>query len=279
MTRELLFEAVGEIDDGYVTEEFHPKKVGAFVKYAAAAACLVLAVAVMAFAWETFKDDAPLLKDDGKDHTDWAEKIEIAEYNGAYYDIIGAEDVKTMEKFNLPNKITDDMVGEKVGDVYSEVAGEFYRYLPYGENCNAVYLFSEDGATYKFALFNNFIHHDDSLYESAETMFELYGIESADDIASISFDGKKITSDEEVAVIYSEICAAEAMGNEGFQQSVFGDKSEEEQQKLHRELADNCAEVRIETENGVVIENLLYYRSVKCLYWGLNYYKTASKIG
>ena len=172
------------------------------------------------------------------------------------------------------------MVGEKLGEAAGgKCEGDIYRYLPYGDNCEAVCLFSEDGENYKFALFCNFIHRDDSIYETADEMFAVYGVSAAEDVASIAFDGKTITDREEIAEIFNSVCSSEAMGNAQFQQKVFGGRSEAEQQKLSTELAENCADVRIETKNGAVIENLLYYRSVRYLYWGLNYYKTASKIG
>ncbi|MBQ9939644.1 MAG: hypothetical protein IJO96_08965 [Oscillospiraceae bacterium] len=279
MKKELLFEVIGGIDDGYITEENIRKKSGNIAKYAAIAASILL-VAAIVVVWGAVENKLPPDIDKDKFFDDHLESVELVTYNDAYYQIIGGEDVKTLKKFNLPSRITEDMVGEKLGEAAGgKCEGDIYRYLPYGESCNAVCLFSEDGESYKFALFCNFIHRDDSIYETADEMFAIYGVSAAEDVASIAFDGKTITDREEIAEIFNAICSSEAMGNAQFQQNVFGGRSEDEQQRLSTELAENCAEVRMETTAGVVIENLLYYRTGQYLHWSLNYYKTAVQIG
>ncbi|MBE6883690.1 MAG: hypothetical protein E7487_03710 [Ruminococcaceae bacterium] len=277
MSGEMLFEVIGEIEDHFVTEENERMK-GRRVtakQWAGLAACMVLVVAVATgILWSEWKGE--IASEDSRDEL--LEPIIMAVYKDAYYEVVESE--KILERYHLPNEITLDMVGEcfgKVTDEGNEELGDFYRYLPYGETCDAVYLLSSDGIHYRFALFCNFIHPNDRVYEEASVLFGLYGVDTSEDIASMTVGNKTVTDRTEIEKVYTALCEAEAMGNHDFQRQVFEGRSEEEQQKLSGELADNNVEFQFVTRSGAVIKGIRYYKTISYFAWSLNYYRITAE--
>ncbi len=214
--------------------------------------------------------------------------IHMIEFGGAYYEQIPLTDTKTLDKFDLPHQITEDMVGESLGAGYAE-DGErteqiFYQYRPYegavtvtGDLAQeraqrAVYVLEEEGV-YSYALFCNYLMFDDNTHAEASEMFTVYGIDEAADIAQLTIEGKRITDPQQISLVFDALWRSYAMGNEDYQKEIFGGKSEEEQQALGKVLADSAIDITMITTEGIVVSHMRYYPTIQYVSWRLNYYK------
>jgi hypothetical protein len=92
-----------------------------------------------------------------------------------------------------------------------------------------------------------------------ETLYEFYGIHSADDIISITevdwnrdkIIGNVITDSHEVAAFYEISTQLTCYGNDDFQSIVFDGIPEEQQPEAHTKFADDLRVIRIETKEGL----------------------------
>lgn len=160
-----------------------------------------------------------------------------------------------LEKYGLPPEITADMAGEHISylksdggigykSTVSQTDIELYRYAP--AVCDGVYVL-RDGDTWYAALFCNFYQFDSNTNCSFTELYRVYGIESADDIASITEMkwnneqevGSPVTNRQEITEFYHMTITLVSYGNDDFQTEVFDGIPEENQQEAHTAFADD----------------------------------------
>ena len=224
----------------------------------------------------------------GQDFGKTVPPINLIEFGGAYYEDIPLTETKVLDNYNLPREITEDMVGSSLGVGYAadgkRTEQTFYQYLPYAgavtvtgnleqeRHQRAVYVLEEEGV-YSYALFCNFLMLDDNTHTEASEMFAVYGIDEATDIAYMTIDGKRMDDPQKIAQIFGALWQSYAMGNEDYQKTIYGGKSEEAQQALSKELADSAVEINMVTTEGIAVRNIRYYPEIQYVSWRLNYYK------
>ena len=284
MTNEKLYEAIGDISDNKIKEakQVRKTKQPIWLKWGAMAACLCLVVS-LAIPALTRKGDI------------WqkgpSKPYDVVQYNGAYYEVVKDKDI--LDKFNLPDIITEDMVGDSLGKT-KDPNGKtteriMYQYTPYMDivtvtteleqerHQSAVYII-QDGDSYSFALFCNFLSFDSNAHTEASEIFVVYGVDEVEDIASITIDGKEVTDSDKINALFDNLYNSYAMGNDDYQNAVFKGMSEEEQQALSVELADSMIEIKIVTVEGIVINHIRYFPTINYVSWALNYYKLDTPI-
>ena len=259
MNRKDLYNGFNEVDDDILerSETITKKsKRPAWFKWGAVAACLCLVIGIA----------IPVLHPKGgPDNQDPAQAIAALEYNGKFYEAVDIPEV--LEKYGLPPKITADMAGEHLeylksdGGVGYECTAsqtdiELYQYAP--SVCDGVYVL-RDGDTWYAALFCNFYQFDSNTSVELTELYRVYGINSADDIASITeMDnsnnreiGKPVTDRQEIEEFYAMTIALWSYGNDDYQELMYGDIPEEEQPEFHSAVADDRRNLRIETTDGL----------------------------
>lgn len=286
MKKEEFAEVLGEINENYVkdAQALGKGKKPAWLKWGAAAACLCFVAGLV----------IPALDHKGRTgERDPLRPLHVIEYNGACYEGVDMTDTKLLDAFHLPHEITSDMIGASLGSGLGP-AGEkteqtFYQYTPYAgivaaageakqERAQRAVYIVEDGGAYSFALFCSFIGFDANDHTEASEMFVVYGVDEAEDIASITIGKDKITDADQIRALFDNLNSSCAMGNDDYQNAVFKGMSEEKQQALDAELADSRIEMNIETAEGIAINNLCYYPTIDYVYWALNYYKLDTPI-
>lgn len=287
MNRKDLYNSFNEVDDDILERSevaTKRKTKPIWLKWGAIAACLCMVVSIA----------IPVLHHKGgPGQDDPLRPLNVIEYNGAYYEGIDMIDTKTLDKYNLPHKITADMIGSSLGaglDAKGEQTEQtLYQYVPYADIVTittelkqeraqrAVYIV-EEGGVYSFALFCNFLSFDSNTHTEASEMFVVYGVDGADDIASITVGNDEITDPDKIKTLFDNLYNSYAMGNDDYQNAVFKGMSEEEQQTLCIKLADSMVEIRIVTTEGVVINNIQFYPTIQYVSWALNYYKLNSAL-
>lgn len=175
MKNKRLLRLLGDIDGDYIAEAAPKnKKINGLmlIKPLAFAACLALILstaipAVMHFEFEK----------------DYLKSARTMEYGNAVYEIIEPDNKAAIKDFNLPDKITADMIGEFVSLTRIDFSyrAAVYKYNAQTENeQKAVYIVKEEN-DYKFALFCNY-----HIPVSAQEAFKVYGVQKAADIKSIT---------------------------------------------------------------------------------------------
>lgn len=281
MNKEHIVDSMGRIDDDMIEavealRQGKAKKKHLWLKWGAiaAAACLTLAV-ILPFVLNVFGEkgdiDNPDLFDDFVDifddpYDDSVHSIAALEYNGCFYEAVDIPDV--LVKYGLPKRITSDMAGEHLSylesdggcgyrQTISQTDIELYVYAP--KPCRGVYVL-RDGDTWYAALFCNFIHFDSDTHCEFTELYRVYGIESAEDIASITevdwnndkVVGNQITNGKEISDFYDITLELMPYGNDSFQKLMFsGFASEEDQMVKHTQFADDHRSLRIETTYGL----------------------------
>lgn len=285
MRKEDFFEVLGELDDDLVKEVKTSGNIRRFsrLKFGAIAACIAVILSVgipCFFGFYGLKDDQSL------------KPLKIIEYDGAYYEIVDMSNTEILDIYDLPHEITADMIGSIAGIGFDSNEEQteriMYQYLPYADivtnttepdqECvqRAVYVVEDGG--YSFALFCNFIISDTNSHKEASEMFAVYGIDEAEDIASIMIGGETLSNFAEIQAIFDNLYHSVSIGNDDYQNMIFKGMSEEEQQALSIELADSMIRIKIKTTDGIVINNLNYYPTINYVYWALNYYRLNSHI-
>ena len=285
MTNVNLLQAMGRIDPKLIADaapDVSQKKTisNVWLKLGAIAACFALVLAI----------GIPYFFDPGQ--PDVLPPLNVVEYNGAIYEVIDMADTKLLDTYNLPYKITDEMIGTEFGaglDALGNKTEEiYYQYVPYAEIATeeangdkraqrAVYVVSKNGE-YSFALFCNFIKYDANTHEEIAEMLAIYGIDAAEDIAKVEIGSSILDTTSAIEMFFDILCNSESMGNDDYQKTVYAGMTEAEQQALSKSLADSMIKIRIITNKGMVINNMHYYPTVDYVYWGITYYKMAESL-
>ena len=139
-----------------------------------------------------------------------------------------------------------------------------------------------DGDTWFAALFCNLKQFDDNTNYPLTTLYQVYDITQASDIASISemgwnrdsVIGPPVTDPQTISNFYRLTTALQSYGNADFQQLTFDQIPDEEQPKAHTAFADDMRTLRIETADGLYFF-LRFYPSYDWLYGGgtMSYYR------
>jgi len=281
VNKEQIIDSMGRIDDDMIEAVDKLRQGGAKKKHSwlkwgaiAAAACLIFAV-ILPFVLNVFGEkgdiDNPDLFDDFIDifddpYDDSVHSIAALEYNGCFYEAVDIPEV--LAKYGLPKKITPEMAGEHLSylesdggcgyrQTISQTDIELYVYAP--KPCRGVYVL-RDGDTWYAALFCNFIHFDSDAHCEFTELYRVYGIESAEDIASITevdwnndkVVGNQITDGKEISDFYDITLGLMPHGNDSFQKLMFsGFAPEEDQMVKHTQFADDLRSLRIETTSGL----------------------------
>jgi len=269
MKEKRILNTLEKVDEKYIEDAAPAKqkyKKTAWVRWIAVAACLCLAVGVAVprlIDMFHIKSGTPSQTHDGSDSL--AQEISALEFNGAYYE---ATDIpEALERYGLPTVITENMAGKHLsylepnsGAGYKESATEtdieLLEYAP--ASCRGVYVI-RDGSKYLAALFCNILTFDDNTSTELETLYGFYGIESSDDIASITevswnrdkAVGNAVTEKSEIAAFYEISSSLTSYGNDDFQNIVFDTIPEDQQVNAHTEFANDLKAIRIETKDGL----------------------------
>lgn len=258
MTNENILDAIGGINENAVQDAkaYKRPKSKRWFRWGAMAACLCLVVGIA----------IPILHHKGGiDHQDPLQDTAAFELNGKFYEVVETPEV--LEKYGLPSKITEDVAGDHVAylksdgdDSYEctpiETDMELYQYNPAASD--GVYVL-RNGETWCAALFCNFYQFDSNTNCSLTELYRVYGIESADDIASITemkwnneqAVGLPVRNRQEIDEFYHMTIALASYGNDDFQAEVFDGIPEENQQEAHTAFADDRRNLRIETASGL----------------------------
>lgn len=284
MTNENILDAIGGINEKAVQDAkaYKRPKSKRWFRWGAMAACLCLVIGIA----------IPILHHKGKggiDHQDPLQDTAAFELNGKFYEVVETPEV--LEKYGLPSKITEDVAGDHVaylksdGDDSSyectpiETDMELYQYNPTASD--GVYVL-RDGEAWYAALFCNFYQFDSNTNCSLTELYRVYGIESADDIKSITEmdnnneneTGTPVVERQEITEFYNMTIALGSYGNDDFQAEVFGNIPEEKLQEAHSAFAENQRNLRVETKDGLRFF-IAFYPSYNWIYGGgtMSYFK------
>ena len=283
MTNENILDAIGGINENAVQDAkaYKRSKSKRWFRWGAMAACLCLVIGIA----------IPILHHKGKggiDHQDPLQDTAAFELNGKFYEVVETPEV--LEKYGLPSKITEDVAGDHVAylksdgdDSYEctpiETDMELYQYNPAASD--GVYVL-RNGETWCAALFCNFYQFDSNTNCSLTELYRVYGIESADDIKSITEmdnnneneTGTPVVERQEITEFYNMTIALGSYGNDDFQAEVFGNIPEEKQQEAHSAFAENQRNLRVETKDGLRFF-IAFYPSYNWIYGGgtMSYFK------
>ena len=281
MTNESILDAIGGINENAVQDAkaYKRPKSKRWFRWGAMAACLCLVVGIA----------IPILHHKGGiDHQDPLQDTAAFELNGKFYEVVETPEV--LEKYGLPSKITEDVAGDHVAylksdgdDSYEctpiETDMELYQYNPAASD--GVYVL-RNGETWCAALFCNFYQFDSNTNCSLTELYRVYGIESADDIKSITEmdnnneneTGTPVVERQEITEFYNMTIALGSYGNDDFQAEVFGNIPEEKLQEAHSAFAENQRNLRVETKDGLRFF-IAFYPSYNWIYGGgtMSYFK------
>lgn len=281
MTNENILDAIGGINENAVQDAkaYKRPKSKRWFRWGAMAACLCLVVGIA----------IPILHHKGGiDHQDPLQDTAAFELNGKFYEVVETPEV--LEKYGLPSKITEDVAGDHVAylksdgdDSYEctpiETDMELYQYNPAASD--GVYVL-RNGETWCAALFCDFYQFDSNTNCSLTELYRVYGIESADDIKSITEmdnnneneTGTPVVERQEITEFYNMTIALGSYGNDDFQAEVFGNIPEEKQQEAHSAFAENQRNLRVETKDGLRFF-IAFYPSYNWIYGGgtMSYFK------
>lgn len=281
MTNENILDAIGGINENAVQDAkaYKRPKSKRWFRWGAMAACLCLVVGIA----------IPILHHKGGiDHQDPLQDTAAFELNGKFYEVVETPEV--LEKYGLPSKITEDVAGDHVAylksdgdDSYEctpiETDMELYQYNPAASD--GVYVL-RNGETWCVALFCNFYQFDSNTNCSLTELYRVYGIESADDIKSITEmdnnneneTGTPVVERQEITEFYNMTIALGSYGNDDFQAEVFGNIPEEKLQEAHSAFAENQRNLRVETKDGLRFF-IAFYPSYNWIYGGgtMSYFK------
>ena len=282
MTNENILDAIGGINENVVQDAkaYKRPKSKRWFRWGAMAACLCLVVGIA----------IPILHHKGGiDHQDPLQDTAAFELNGKFYEVVETPEV--LEKYGLPSKITEDVAGDHVaylksdGDDSSyectpiETDMELYQYNPAASD--GVYVL-RNGEIWCAALFCNFYQFDSNTNCSLTELYRVYGIESADDMKSITEmdnnnknkTGTPVVERQEITEFYNMTIALGSYGNDDFQAEVFGNIPEEKLQEAHSAFAENQRNLRVETKDGLRFF-IAFYPSYNWIYGGgmMSYFK------
>ena len=275
MKRQRISETIGNINPKYIDEATEytgaakksPKNL--WYKWVAIAACFALVLAVgFPFAKDLF------ISSDQKDILD---AVILIEYDDSYLEVI--EDPKTIKKSGLPSEITEDIIGNHIVFLQKAVPKAEYSNYVVADATTNIELFEyksapykavrilKDGDTYYYAWFCNYwVENNESL--PIQTAFDVYGIDDATDIVSITSiktdntwkaNGKVITDSAIISEFYTEITKLTAQSFDEYHEAVFADELKKYEDKgggdvgteLYTRVADDYKEIKLETKDGL----------------------------
>ena len=260
MKSEKLLEAMNDLPEELIAEanvrRHHP-----LVRIAAVAACFaVLLVGMYPFL-------RAMTQHGGSDEDCYVSDIEVIYRQGAIYEVVGTNYASALERLHLPDAITEEMIGERV-DTAPDY-GDVYAYVPLeGRNGTApaaLYLLhrTDEGheGEWWYLPFTGFVAGDESGYVEAETMFQVYGIQSAGDIAAVRDrrSGEQLLSPE---AFYDTLLAAPSFGWEDFH----------EQTSAVMNASAGAVGIRLETDWGLRTY-MTYYPETGFVKWLESYYQ------
>ncbi len=272
-----LLSKITDIDDKLIETAYSGEKAQkSFFNrklYVAVAACMALIIFI------------PILSNMIVNQKDAVRPLQIVEFLNAYYELAYMDKIEVLKNYNIPNKITEDMIGDYAGVAVQhgdkqEVA---LFELVLGDakiHARAVMVAKINFEDYTYAIFSGFIEDENNTVAEITSLLSVYGIDSAEDIQNIQAvyrDNKKtkgslISDKETISQFYNIMMEAIPRNNEQFQLDVFGLKSEKEQQELCTKIADNSTTIKVVTTDNVVC--YIHYNSfTKYIYWFLGYYK------
>ena len=263
MKNKRLLNIIGEIDERYINEAISQEKRSQrpiWMRWVAIAASFVLVLGIgIPVALDLTKGPDQNLLD----------SVVLVEFNNAYYEII-EDNNKALERRGIETDVSEKIVGahvaylqkehpqaERSNYIVSETQTniELLEYTP--TDAKAVYVFKED-AKYYIALFCNYLIPDtDSM--SFKELLDVYGIDSADDIASISpakndnsfkANGEVVFDRELIVQFYKEALLLEAYSEEAYDKLEFAHIDEANADEYHRKYAEDSKYIVIETVAG-----------------------------
>ena len=263
MKKDSINRVIGGIDDDIIEMAENKSSIKSnkhfWIRWVAVAACFCLAVGIaVPHLIDTFRNktgpDSPV------------KEIAALEFNGAYYE---ATDIpEALERYGLPTTITENMAGNHLSYLESNGSAgykvsvaktdiELLEYVP--APCRGVYII-RDGNKYFAALFCNIISLDGNTNSDIATLYQYYGIFSAEDIVSITevdrnrdkVIGNAITEKSEIAAFFDFSNALTSYGNDDFQKIVFDIIPGDQQEKAHTDFANDLRVIRIETKDGLL---------------------------
>lgn len=261
MKSEKLLEAMNELPEEMV-EEASVRRRHPLVRVAALAACVAVLLAGM------YPFLQSIQRHGGSDEDCYVSDIEVIYRQGAIYEVIGTNYAAALERLNLSETITEDMIGEKV-DVAPDY-GDVYSYVPLGGKNGtapaALYLLNRMDQSHEgewwYLVFSGFTTiGDDDDYVEAETMFQIYGIQSAADIAAVTDahgGGELLTP----ATFYDALLAAPSFGWEDFEGQTSATPD------AYKGAVDLC----LETTWGIQTR-MIYYPEIGFVKWLESYYQ------
>ena len=266
MNRKDLYKGFNEVDSDILERSetvFKNKKKPVWLKWGAIAACLCLVVSIA----------IPVLHHKGGPDTQDpydspVESSALLYFNGALYEC--CDNPQALKKLGLQSEITAETAGEHVANIelggvveYQETTSqtdkELFQYAP--APSRAVYVL-RDGDNYMAVIFvRTYFPDDPNAYNDLAEVYRFYGIEDAEDIASITqvdwnsgkITGAEITDDGAISEFYrltTDIVNFISMDNDAFQERVFGDVPEENAPEAHNAFAKDSQTIRIETVDG-----------------------------
>ena len=284
MTNENILDAIGGINEKAVQDAkaYKRPKSKRWFRWGAMAACLCLVIGIA----------IPILHHKGKggiDHQDPLQDTAAFELNGKFYEVVETPEV--LEKYGLPSKITEDVAGDHVAYLKSDGDDSSYECTPietdmelyqYNPAASDGFYVLRDGEAWYAALFCNFYQFDSNTNCSLTELYRVYGIESADDIKSITEmdnnneneTGTPVVERQEITEFYNMTIALGSYGNDDFQAEVFGNIPEEKLQEAHSAFAENQRNLRVETKDGLRFF-IAFYPSYNWIYGGgtMSYFK------
>ena len=259
MKSEKLLEAMNDLPEELIAEA-NTRRRHPLVRIAAVAACLVVLLVGMYPFLQSFQGL-------GTSDDCYVSDREVIYRQGAIYEVVGTNYTAAMERLALPETITEDLVGEKV-DVAPDY-GDVYQYAPLaGRNGTApaaLYLLrrTDEGheGEWWYLAFTGFVAGDESGYAEAETMFQVYGIQSPADIAAVRDrqSGEQLLSPE---AFYDTLLAAPSFGWEDFH----------EQTSAVMNASAGAVGIRLETDWGLRTY-MTYYPETGFVKWLESYYQ------
>ena len=263
MKSEKLLEAINELPEDLIAEA-NSRRRHPLIRIAAVAACLAVLLVGMYPFLQSFQ---------GLGNSDdcYVSDIEVIYRRGAIYEVIGTNYTDALERLGLPETITEEMIGERV-DAAPDY-GDVYTYAPLeaknGTAPAALYLLERtdegyEGEWWYLVFSGTTTTGNEAGIMDGETMLQVYGVQSAGDIISVTDteSGMEYLPPE---ALYRAVLEAPVFGWDGFAEQTSG--------TLNRSAG--AVGLRLETTGGLR-SYLTYYPETGFLKWFECYYQVGN---